>query len=201
MQTKIHTYKSGHLKGKTISYIVDGDGKVVAKECNKCDKMLELTKFSPVKTGLHGCDSKCKECKRNYENAKYASDEKFRERRLKGFSQKWANDEEWREERSKEHKERYENNKTDYWTIYLIDNFDGKGNHYVGQTQNLPYRLAVHRNRGADISYVLEMDRAPTQKLADEYEAEYHKRGYCGARGCEVYKAMMERHKKKKQKK
>ncbi len=179
MITKIHKYTTGHNAGKTISYIVDGEGKVVAKECNECDKMIELTKFSPLKTGLFYHDVKCRPCKSEcngkIQKRKYDTNEEFRE---------------WK-------KNLYHDGKTDYWTIYLIDNFDGLGNHYVGQTQNLPYRLATHRFAGADTSYTLEMDRAPTQELAYEYEAEYHKRGYCGAKGCPKYKEMEERHKNK----
>jgi len=206
MITKIHKYTTGYNAGKTIKYITDENGNVTGKSCLKCDEMKQLNKFSPNKTGLHGHNAKCKECQSKYTSKlqvkKYANDEEYREKCIKNVSkcikERYANDSEFREKCIKAVMKCYENTKTDYWVIYLIDNFDGKGNHYVGQTQNLPHRLQEHRYWGADTRYVLEMDTAPTQALANEYEAQYHERGYCGAKGCPKYKAMKEKYKNKK---
>jgi len=100
--------------------------------------------------------------------------------------------------RNEINQDKYYKSKTDYWLIYLIDNFDGKGNHYVGITRTLPKRLSTHRcHSGADTSYVLEMDRVETKELALQYESEYHKKGYCGSDSCKIYKELKENHKLK----
>lgn len=188
MQTKTYRISRGPASGKTIQYVEDYDGKVVGKECNECGKIKKLSEFYAHKRFLFGCLTECKDCVTDIKRNKYANDVEFREK----CNERYANNPEFREKAKNRSQERYYNGKTDYWTIYLIDNFDGKGNHYVGQTKNLPHRLSDHRSRGADTSYYLIMDTAPTQKLADEYEAAYHAKGYCGAKGCPKYRAMKE---------
>ena len=171
MQNKIYKYPNNFPYMKTVRYVED-NGKAVGKECSKCNKIKKLTEFTPFKKGLFGHKPKCKECCcEKYKNT-------------------YANDAEYREKQIKRYRKHYYKAKTDYWTIYLIDNFNGKCDHYVGITQHLKNRLATHKNSGADTSYVLEMDKADTEELALKYEAEYHKRGYCGANGCTKYKEM-----------
>mgnify|MGYP003682160723 CR=1 FL=1 len=167
MQTKIYKYPNNFPHMKPIQYVED-NGEVIGKECSECDKIKKLTEFYTSERGLFGHTPKCKEC----------------------FCDNYANDAEYRKKEIKRNIKNYYNSKTDHWTIYLIDNFNGKGDHYVGITQHLGGRLSKHRYSGADTSYYLIMDTAPTQKLALKYEAEYHERGYCGAKGCTKYKEM-----------
>lgn len=67
--------------------------------------------------------------------------------------------------------------------VYVIPNYDGLGNDYVGITKNLNNRLAKHRSLGKlnvdkwDILDV-EYDRAKAREL----EREFHLNGYHGGR-------------------
>lgn len=67
--------------------------------------------------------------------------------------------------------------------VYVIPNYDGLGNDYVGITRNLNNRLAKHRSLGklnVDKWNVLdvEYDRAKARLL----EKEFHTQGYHGGR-------------------
>lgn len=67
--------------------------------------------------------------------------------------------------------------------VYVIPNYDGEGNDYVGITKNLNNRLAKHKSLGKlntdnwDILEI-EFDRAKAREL----EKQYHSQGYAGAR-------------------
>ena len=67
--------------------------------------------------------------------------------------------------------------------VYVIPNYDGLGNDYVGITKNLNNRLAKHRSLGKlnvdkwDILDV-EYDRAEAREL----ERKFHTEGYHGGR-------------------
>ena len=67
--------------------------------------------------------------------------------------------------------------------VYVIPNYDGLGNDYVGITKNLNNRLAKHKSLGKlntdkwDILEV-EFDRAKAREL----ERDFHLNGYHGGR-------------------
>ena len=139
---------------------------MIKKQCTWCLEKKELTEFYKEKN-TH--KSSCKVCVREYKRKK--------------DKEKYTVDRKWRENKLKRNRKIYYNSKTDYWIIYLIDNFNGKGDHYVGITRQIKERLSRHRYFNVDTSYVLEMDRANSEEIALKYESEYHKRGYCGKKG------------------
>jgi hypothetical protein len=70
-----------------------------------------------------------------------------------------------------------ESKKDGLFTVYLLVN-----ENYVGQTNNLFYRLIHHKNiRGRDVSNVQIIGKYKTREQAMEIEAGYHARGYLGA--------------------
>ena len=73
--------------------------------------------------------------------------------------------------------------------VYVIRNYDGKGNDYVGCTQNFPLRMAKHKygdkamgvlpklnTENAEVLHECSDDREKALKI----EASYHDRGYHG---------------------
>ena len=67
--------------------------------------------------------------------------------------------------------------------VYVIPNYDGLGNDYVGITRNLNNRLASHRSLGklnVDKWDVLEVEYCRVK--ARELEKTYHSQGYAGGR-------------------
>ena len=68
-----------------------------------------------------------------------------------------------------------------YWVVYLIHDFDGLGNIYCGQTQNIYMRIAKHKSDGRLNSDKYELiKQCETLKDALEFEAYMHEQGYHG---------------------
>jgi hypothetical protein len=78
-----------------------------------------------------------------------------------------------------------------YIIIYCIDNYNGKGDHYVGITSNPFTRMINHKSEGKiNTEEYIELDRADTRAEAEKLEAQYHARGYDGAKGWELEKTI-----------
>ena len=79
---------------------------------------------------------------------------------------------------SKEHNHKHA---LGYWVVYLIHNFDGQGNIYCGQTQNIYMRMASHKSVGTLNSDKYELiKQCETHQDALEFEAYMHEQGYHG---------------------
>lgn len=69
-----------------------------------------------------------------------------------------------------------------YNIIYCIPNYDGKGNDYVGITNQPMIRMHSHKSLGKlNTGEYIELDRVDTRAEALILEAEYHDKGYHGA--------------------
>ena len=75
-----------------------------------------------------------------------------------------------------------ESKKSKYTTIYCIPNYNGKGDNYVGITNNLIRRLSSHKHLGKlNTDKYIELDKVDDRKEAEVLESKYHSRGYHGA--------------------
>ena len=69
----------------------------------------------------------------------------------------------------------------DYTIVYVIHNYDGIGNAYVGMTDLLNRRMSQHKYNGklnTDKPHILGI--YPSRERAKEVEAEFHNRGLHG---------------------
>ena len=68
-----------------------------------------------------------------------------------------------------------------YWIVYIIHDYNGLGDNYAGQTQNIYMRMAQHKNKGSlntdTYTIVKECD---TLEDALELESAVHNFGYHG---------------------
>ena len=101
---------------------------------------------------------------------------------------------EWNQENKEERKqymlEWYKNNPDyiqpsavdlGYWVVYLIHDYNGLGDTYCGQTQNIYKRMVKHKSRGTLNSDKYELiKQCETLKDALEFEAYMHEQGYHG---------------------
>lgn len=96
--------------------------------------------------------------------------------------------------KTSEYQKEYRKTKVDsYWTIYLLKNFDGEGNDYVGQTNSPFYRMHCHKRRGRDVSQMSVLATAETREKALEIERYYHSQGFKGKQGIRKGKRPMKR--------
>ena len=69
-----------------------------------------------------------------------------------------------------------------YWVVYIISNYNGLGDNYCGQTQNIHRRMAVHKSKGTLNSDKYELiKQCETLEDALEFEAYMHEQGYHGS--------------------
>ena len=68
-----------------------------------------------------------------------------------------------------------------YWIVYIITNYNGLGDDYCGQTQNIYMRMAVHKNLGKlnTDAYTI-VKKCDTLEDALEIESAVHNFGYHG---------------------
>jgi|TARA_R110000787_G_C13314478_1_gene435828 predicted GIY-YIG superfamily endonuclease len=68
-----------------------------------------------------------------------------------------------------------------YWVVYLIKNYNGLGDTYCGQTQNIPNRMRDHKCRGRLNTDNYELiKQCETLEDALEFENYMHEQGYHG---------------------
>ena len=73
--------------------------------------------------------------------------------------------------------------KLEFYTIYLLSDFDGNGNGYVGITTNIHRRLSKHRWLGKNISNMSILGFEDEECDARITERNYHLNGYKGKSG------------------
>jgi len=68
-----------------------------------------------------------------------------------------------------------------YWVVYLIKNYNGLGDDYCGQTQNICNRMKKHKSDGRLNSDKYELiKQCETLRQALDFEAYMHEQGYHG---------------------
>ena len=88
---------------------------------------------------------------------------------------------EWHEANPGYFKEYSHKHDLGYWVVYLIHDFDGLGNIYCGQTQNIHNRMRSHKSKGTLNSDKYELiKQCETRQDALEFEAHMHEQGYHG---------------------
>ena len=69
-----------------------------------------------------------------------------------------------------------------YWVVYLIKNYNGLGDTYCGQTQNIYNRMKAHKSDGRLNTETYKLiKQCETLKDALEFEAYMHEQGYHGS--------------------
>jgi len=81
------------------------------------------------------------------------------------------------------------NRKLEFYIVYTIDNYDGKGSNYCGVTRSPDNRMCNHKSTGKlnvdNFTIVAtQVDRADAVAI----EREYHAQGYDGAYGWKLKK-------------
>jgi len=121
--------------------------------------------------------------------AKYYQDNKEEKKRLskewqkknpgysKAYSKKWH---EANPGYSKEHNHKHD---LGYWIVYIITNYNGLGDDYCGQSQNVYNRMKRHKSLGRlnTDTYTI-VKKCDTLEDALELESAVHNFGYHGAR-------------------
>jgi len=88
---------------------------------------------------------------------------------------------EWDKKNPNYAKEWFSQHDLGYWVVYLIHNFDGLGNIYCGQTQNIYSRMVKHKSKGVLNSDKYELiKQCETREDALAFEAYMHEQGYHG---------------------
>ena len=71
-----------------------------------------------------------------------------------------------------------------YWVVYILANYNGLGDNYCGQTQNIYRRMASHKHVGKLNTDTYELiKQCETLEDALEFEAYMHEQGYHGKSG------------------
>jgi len=71
-----------------------------------------------------------------------------------------------------------------YWVVYLIHNYNGLGDTYCGQTQNIYNRMLKHKSDGRLNSDKYELiKQCETLEDSLDFEAYMHEQGYHGRQG------------------
>jgi predicted GIY-YIG superfamily endonuclease len=95
---------------------------------------------------------------------------------------------EWAKKNPGYYKEWHSQHDLGYWVVYLIHNFDGLGNIYCGQTQNIYNRMKHHKCIGRLNTDKHELiKQCKTRRDALDFEAYMHEQGYHGKSGRPLY--------------
>ena len=79
--------------------------------------------------------------------------------------------------------------KLQFYVVYTIDNYDGKGSNYCGVTSRPDVRMRNHKSKGKLNTKHFTIVEAQVEKAdALAIEAEYHSKGYDGAYGWKLKK-------------
>ncbi len=130
------------------------------KTCKKCNVSLVIGDNWLLSMEKNG-NYKCKSCHNKITNIHYHNNSAIYKDQVKNHRQKT-------------------NNK---FVVYLLEN-----NNYVGTTQNINYRKAVHKHYGKDINAFKVLHECKTRDEALKLEKQYHQMGYEGKHIKNLYK-------------
>ena len=139
-----------------------------------CGEMLPIEEFHRDKNKKDGRKYTCKKCLSAHHKKCYKEDPEFRAKK-------------------KATEARFKRNNPDYikpvvkagyelgYVVYIIRNYDGKGNSYVGQTKNIYKRMVCHKSRGVlnTENYEILHDCKSREENVRR-EAALHAQGYHG---------------------
>ena len=135
-------------------------------ECSCCKQVKSKDEFYKNKRQKSGYDSsKCKSCIKDRHAKRSAEIKSYRARYYRENA----------EEKKAYAKSKRDRSKSSMFTVYLLEK-----EMYVGQTNNLEYRLKQHSSMGRNISKVIELGVFNTRREALDAEAMYHRIGYKG---------------------
>ena len=134
--------------------------------CSCCKKVKPKEGFYKNKRQRSGYDtSRCKSCIKDRHAERSEGIKEYRSRYYRDNA----------EEKKAYARERRKRSRSDKFTVYLLEK-----EMYVGQTNNLSYRLKQHRASGKNVSKVVELGIYDTRREALDREAMYHRIGYKG---------------------
>ena len=157
------------------------------KNCKGCGETKSLNEFHKYKSTSDGLQHKCKTCVKQYhlDNAKSIKANRKQYNITNKESIKVYN-KAYNSTNKKAKKQYYKDNKEaikayslakkdGYHSVYLLPKHN-----YVGITDNVYYRMSLHKNKGKDTTGFRILEKFKDRKLGLELESQLHLIGYKG---------------------
>jgi len=102
--------------------------------------------------------------------------------RLENKEEQKRQNHEWNEANPNYSKEHNHKHDLGFWIVYIITDYNGLGDNYCGQTQNIYMRMATHKSKGRlnTDTYTI-VKKCDTLEDALELESAVHNFGYHGS--------------------
>ena len=151
------------------------------KICSTCKKEKELVEFSKDKSRSDGLQNKCKECAKQTDKQSYLNNTEYHREKTKQYR---LNNPEYFKQYNKQYRESL---KDGLHRVYLLPN-EETGYGYIGTTDCIPTRMAIHKNLGNDSSNMMVVRTFEDRDKALEFESFMHDQGYEGRHTKNRYK-------------